>query len=136
MVVEGIVGVYVERLQLEDVVGQGHLLPVLARCELHLEVVGVLIGQVEAEATAVGAEAQLGIVVLAPEFGGVDGTAERESAIADVDADGRLDVGGEIHLLRLSAGRAVYSQARPRQIVLSHDGPLGLWAGDVVGVDV
>ena len=94
-VVEGVVAIDVQGLHRQHVFGQRDALLSLA-VEPAIEVMGVLVGDVEAEALAVQFEVQL-IVIVAPQYlCGVEREVERDSQIAYAQRECRLVVG--IHL--------------------------------------
>ena len=133
--VEGVVGIDVQRLHRQHLGGQ-----VDARFGVRLvparEVVGILINDFEAPSVAVGAEIHLEVVVLAQHLGRVQGEVERDAPIVDADRERRFVVGSRVRAKRITVVLSLNLHSRPRHIEAPRQGPMGLGTRDIHRVDV
>ena len=95
-VVEDVVGIQIQRAQLEHIARCRDIVLLAIRLVPSLEVSGILIGEVEAESLAIRAEVQFVVVIPAQQLGGVDSQTGRHPEIAHGSAESYLPVGGHL----------------------------------------
>ena len=93
--VEHVEGIDVKRLNRQHTVRQSDAIHTLVVVPA-LEVLGILIDDVEAEAPPVAVEVQLVVAIFTQQLGGVERCTERQAEVADTQAERSLPVG--IHL--------------------------------------
>ena len=133
--VEAVVYIGIQRLHGQQTIGQLDALATLMVVPA-LEVLGILIGDVEAEAVTIAVEIQLVIMVLAHQFGGIERCAERKAEVADAHGERRLAVGFHLCLEVLAIVQSLGFYLSPRYIHSRRDGPLRVWPHEICRVDV
>lgn len=113
--VEAVVDIGIQRLHRQQTVGQLDALAAFMVVPA-LEVLGVLIGDVEAEAVAIAVEIQLVIMVLAHQLGRIERRAERKTEVADAHGERRLAVGLHLCLEVLAVVQSLGFYLRARHI--------------------
>ena len=133
--IEDVEGVEIQRLNRQHSIGQFNaIFPFVVVPTL--EVLGILIDDVEAEAPSIAVEVQFEVAVLAHQLGRIKRRAERKAKVADTQADCRLPVGFHLGLEVLAVFGALGLDFRPRHIHSRRDSPFRRRPCDIGGVYV